>query len=363
MFRVNNASVFLIPLAIFVNAISFEHFSGIEDRLIFKTLSVCILLFIFFLKHKSLKIRRNDFKYFLIPLFFFCLFFSDLINNGISSLNAFIRFIATTIFLIIIINLSKKELFSVLYNCLSLFMILALLGIAFVFLNLSVGEKIPFINIYSTKSIFFEQNIFGICMFFLFISIGIFKKPGPVTYGMPVLGIFLSYYRTVYLLMIIRSILSRYFILIFLILLIFVFYFSAELSLIIKIEQLSTLTGRDILWRIGLEGFSESPIFGLGESAIPLYSNEILNRDPAYTTFHNVFVDILFSGGLVALLVYLLIILYFLSKANKVFWFMFLFFLLAPSMLNTYYIFSFNILGGFVGLVLLYMERIESKYL
>ncbi len=200
-------------------------------------------------------------------------------------------------------------------------------------------------------------------MFFLLISIGVFKKAGSFTYGIPVLGIFLSYYRTVYLLMIIRSIFSRYFLLIFLIFSIFLYYFSAELSLIIKIEQLSTLTGRDILWRIGLEGFSESPIFGLGESAIPLYSNEILNRDPAYTTFHNVFVDVLFSGGLVAFLLYLLIILYFFTNANKIFWFMFLFFLLAPSMLNTYYVFSFNILGGFVGIVLLYLDRIENEYL
>ena len=106
----------------------------------------------------------------------------------------------------------------------------------------------------------------------------------------------------------------------------------------------------------------ESPLIGLGESAIASFSNEILDRDPAYTTYHNAFIDILFSGGLVSLLIYILMLLVFFIKAKKLSWFIVIFFLFAPSMLNTYYVFSFNILGGFVGIVILYVDRIQREY-
>lgn len=360
--QVNNSFTFLIALSLFVNAVSFEHFTGVYDRWIFKFLSVSILLFVLLMKHRSLKLKKNDYAYLMIPLFFFSLFVSDIINNGVMSLNAFIRFAASTIFIIIILNYSKEELLKLIQQCTFLFMVLGLIGIFLVSLKISSGEKIPFLNIYSTKSIFFEQNIYGICMFFLFISIGKFIKPSFLSISTSVLAIFSSYYRTVYLFVIIRSFFTKYFPLFLISLVMLLIYFAYELSLIIKIDQISTLTGRDVLWMIGLEGFFDSPLIGLGESAIPGYSNEVLNRDPAYTTYHNAFIDILFSGGLVSFIVYLLILLHFFFKTKKLSWFFVAFFLFAPSMLNTYYVFSFNILGGFIGIVLMYMDKIQREY-
>ena len=165
----NNSFTLLLAIALFVNALSFEHIVGINDRLIFKALSVFILLFIFLLKYRSLKVSKNDYIYLLIPLFFFSLFLSDIINNGVMSLNALIRFMASSIFLIIILNFSKEELLKLIQQCIYLFIALGLIGILFIFFKISAGEKIPFLNIYSTKSIFFEQNIYGIsCFFYLF---------------------------------------------------------------------------------------------------------------------------------------------------------------------------------------------------
>jgi hypothetical protein len=351
----------LLPIALLLNALSLTVLTNVNDRALFKVLSILALIFIFILRFKNLKILKIDLIFLPIPLFYFSLFFSDIINNGVDSLNSLIRAIVNVIFLILILNFSVNELKLAIQNCLKLFLVVAIIGIIFIISGISAAEKIPFINIYSTKSIIFEQNIYGICMFFLFMGYGVFIKSNALLQVTALLGIFSSYYRTIFILASVKIFLSKYFYILLLIFLYIFLNFNEEISAILKIEQLSNLTGRDILWQIGYDGFSTSPLIGLGESSIPSYSNEVLNRDPAYTTYHNVIIDLLYSGGVVSTLLYFSILFIFFIKITNISSIIFISFLLAPSLANTYFIFSFNILGGFVGLVMLYVYRLKTK--
>lgn len=358
---INNVSLYLLPIALLLNALSLSVYTNINDRTIFKILSVLTLIFIFIFKFKNLKIFKKDLIFLPIPLFYLSLFLSDIINNGVEAFDSLSRAIINLIFLILILNLSVNELRLVIQNCLKLFLVVAIIGILNIFSGTSMGEKIPLLNLYSTKSIIFEQNIYGICMFFLFMGYGTFIKSNALTKITVFFGIFSSYYRTVYILAFLKTFLSKYFYILLVVFLYIFFSFNEEISAILKIEQLNSLTGRDVLWQIGYDGFSKSPLIGLGESSIPSYSNEVLNRDPPYTTYHNVIIDLLYSGGVISTLLYFLILLVFFNKITNISSLIFIFFLLAPSLANTYFIFSFNILGGFVGLVMLYAYRSKTK--
>lgn len=99
----------------------------------------------------------------------------------------------------------------------------------------------------------------------------------------------------------------------------YVTYNFEVISGVLILEQILTLTGRTDLWAIGLTGFSESPFWGMGESSIPEYSNEILHRNPPLTTYHNFFVDLLYSAGslgLIALIIFVLAMLEMVSSAK-----------------------------------------------
>jgi len=193
------------------------------------------------------------------------------------------------------------------------------------------------------------------------MGFGVFMKNNVLSKITVFFAIFSSYYRTIYILASLKIFLTKYFYILLLVLLYIFLNFNEEISAILKIEQLSSLTGRDVLWQIGYDGFSTSPIIGLGESSIPSYSNEVLNRVPAYTTYHNVIIDSLYSGGIISTLLYFSILFVFFTKITNISWIIFISFLLIPSLANTYFIFSFNILGGFVGLIMLYAYRLKTK--
>ena len=114
-----------------------------------------------------------------------------------------------------------------------------------------------------------------------------------------------------------------------------------------KLSQIGNLTGRSELWVIAATGFFESPIVGQGFSQIPEYSNSYLNRTRPYTTFHNIIFDTLFASGIlggIALIVLCSVFFTMIGKRN----FFFGLLLLSPSMFNTFFPFSPNVLGGFI---------------
>jgi hypothetical protein len=124
------------------------------------------------------------------------------------------------------------------------------------------------------------------------------------------------------------------------------------------LEQAATLTGRNILWAIALEAFYSAPIIGLGENAIPDFSNSILNRNPPYTTYHSVIFDVLAISGFLGFLVFIFLFVYIYASIRIDHRFIYLM-LIAPSLLNTYYAFMPNPLGGILGVFIFY--SIASK--
>ena len=97
--------------------------------------------------------------------------------------------------------------------------------------------------------------------------------------------------------------------------------------------------------------FVERPLLGLSELAIPSVSNEVLNRDPAYTTYHNVLIDLASSGGVFAILSYLLFALFCFFRASRSDKLIVLF-IYAPALFNTFLPFAPNMLGVLSGAIL-----------
>ena len=346
--------IYLLPLSLVLNSVSIDFLHGFNDRIFFKLLSLLILFFIFIFSCSFNK--KFLYLIFLSFAFYFSLFFSDFINNIEVSYIPLARLIASIIFLWVLISSEVLVLEKAINTYSKLLFIVAIIGLFFLIFPQYHAEKIPVLNIYSTKSIIFEQNVYGISVYFLFLYL--LSKGNNITSSFfSLLAVFSSYYRTVIALSFIRLVFTKLSIpIIFVTFSMSLLYFN-ELSSLLKFEQLSSLTGRDVLWEIGLIGFSESPIWGNGESKISQYSNIFLNRTPAFTTYHNVFVDLLFSGGVISFLFYciLLVVVYSHLKFKDS---IFLSLLLAPSILNTYYLFSFNILSGFISIWVIHRIKV-----
>ena len=174
-------------------------------------------------------------------------------------------------------------------------------------------------------------------------------------------GIFISFYRTVYAFVLLRLFIKR--MLLTLIAIFILLYFSGFISILFeafKLEQISTLTGRDLLWRIALDSFYSAPLIGLGENAIPEVSNAVLKRDPAYTTYHNVVLDVLAISGVVGFVVYSFLFVYFFSVIDQSHRFIYLL-LMAPALANTYIAFMPNPLGGILGVFIFYSMRFKRN--
>ena len=262
-----------------------------------------------------------------------------------------------------LINLSRTEIALVLkifIVCGLAFSIIAVLEMA---LGLSRAEKLPILNWRTSKSIIFEQNVFGIYVYLCLLTqlvVGVGRKKFLYA-AVLITGVLTSYYRTIYALVMLRGAIR--FPASALALLIFIGFSSLSLdqaSEILKADQFSSLKGRDTLWQIGLNVFYESPLLGSSVLSIPSISNEVLNRNPAYTTYHNVLIDLASSGGLFALLSYLMFGLYCVSRAvgsAK----LTVLFIYAPALFNTFIPFAPNMLGALSGALLVILCRLYKR--
>ena len=357
----NKFSIVIFTFAVFSNAFTLEFVSGFSDRTAFKAISVLLLFFAFFVRvFIKMSLSKKDLVLLAtINFFFFILFLSDFINNGFLSIDSLLRFISTVIFCMYLFSLQKNELAFSLKLSISLLVMIAVISVAMLVINFNGGEKFPLIDLHSNKSIIFEQNIFGISMYFLFLFLWKFSTNFNLAYIVSAIALFASFYRTVFVLFIARLLFNKYIAAIFLSALLFsIYFYFQEISEILKLDQIYNLTGRTDLWAIGFDGFATSPYFGLGESMIAEYSNNYLNRARPYTTFHNSIIDILFSAGAIGLISFLMLLFFSLRLAGRESS-LFIIFMFLPSLFNSYYFFSFNILGGIsaLAIVFLYRER------
>ena len=372
-FKIINISVILFVIGTVMPAISLSDYLNIpSERQVFKGLGV---VFIFLSLAILLLIGRHKLESYNLQIILFILSLpfifalSATIYDFSGSLVQWLRFI-TVIFIVLFLALLKEEelIYALRIYC-YIGIILALISLYQYFTGYPAYEKFPVINIRSNKSIIFEQNVFGLYIYMSFLIYGLINinnnifRRGIVNLSY-LFGMFISFYRTVYAFIILRFAFKHILIslsILFLIAIMCVSYFYSVGSLlneILKLEQAATLTGRNILWAIALEAFYSAPIIGLGENAIPDFSNSILNRNPPYTTYHSVIFDVLAISGFLGFLVFIFLFVYIYASIRIDHRFIYLM-LIAPSLLNTYYAFMPNPLGGILGVFIFY--SIASK--
>ena len=348
------------------------------ERTVFKALgSVVILLSVWIL----FQTRKLSFQQLgvlgavlsMIP--FIMLAISAFLWDFSASLPLVLRALVGFSIFLFLINLNGWELLFLLRALVVCGIAFSLIAILEMVLGLSSAEKIPFLNWRTSKSIIFEQNVFGIYVYLCILAqlaLGVGRRK-LLYIAVLIAGVLTSYYRTVYALLLVRGFTRFPVLAFFLVILGSISSLSLELaSQIIKADQFSSLTGRDTLWQIGLNVFYERPLLGLSELSIPSVSNEVLNRYPAYTTYHNVLIDLASSGGVFAVLGYLTFALYCVSRAagyDRIT----VLFIYAPALFNTFIPFAPNMLGVLSGALLVVLcrfykrpesgsERPEGKY-
>ena len=254
-----------------------------------------------------------------------------------------------TLFLLMLTLLCRPQVaISLLNSLLYIGFCVALIAIYSLFFPINYNETIPVLEVVSSRSILFEQNVFGIFAYHLF-AYCLYVKKDLMPRIILSLAIFSSFYRTVWVLALASSLVySRLLIstLLLLVLVLGYFLYSNLLQVALKLHQVEGLTGRNELWSIGLQGFLEKPLFGNGFSSIPVYALEAIGRE-SLTSYHNVVVDVVFASGLVGFISLLFVYLIFFSMIGKKN-FIIGAILLAPSLLNTFFPFSPNLLGGFI---------------
>jgi len=82
-------------------------------------------------------------------------------------------------------------------------------------------------------------------------------------------------------------------------------YKNLELN---QIHNLTTLTGRDVIWAVALEEFYKNPLFGYGPGLFSETYREMIGM-PFATHGHNLFIDAMGRAGLVGLTGYILLFL------------------------------------------------------
>ena len=345
----------------FSGALSVTSLSSFADipseRLFFKALTIISLMIAtLYLAFYSRPIKTKDLlKVIVFALLFTVLAVTDLINNSTLALISILRLVGVFLVLLCLFSLKALELDMLLKYFLAYGFLVSLISLVFFLTDFSRAEKFPIVGIYSNKSIIFEQNVFGIFIYLcilLCIHSRAIKPIFLVELALLLFGVFMSFYRTVYGLTSI-ALISRFNVVVKLSLILFIGYVIISnfevLSSVLKLEQVLTLTGRTDLWEIGLTGFAKSPFWGMGESSIAEYSNEVLHRNPPFTTYHNILVDVLYSAGLfgfIAMIAFVLAMFRMVPNFKSKY---LLLFLLAPSLFNTYYPFAPNILGLITG--------------
>ena len=367
---INLASI-IFALGTVIPAITLSDYIEIpSERYVFKGIGTILLAFslgvLIFVGRRRIS-KSNLFFLFMIVTLPFLFAVSASIYSFSDSLVQWLRFIAVVIIVLFLSSLEENELLKILKIYIYLVFLLALISIYQYFVGYPTYEKFPLLNISSNKSIIFEQNVYGIFVYMSFLIFGFLslsekKLRSFVTNIVFLFGIFISFYRTIYAFVILRFFSKYKFFSLFLGtsgIIISIFYFS-EIGLnigeFLNFDQFDTLSGRAALWSIAIDSFYNAPILGLGENAIPVVSNEVLNRNPAYTTYHNVLLDVLAVSGIIGFLLYGFIFIYTLSFIEKGHRFIFLM-LMAPALLNTYYAFMPNPLGGILGAFIFYSMK------
>ena len=325
-----------------------EHGRAIVKLISLMLISICFILVL--MSPQGRRVSRYDATVILITvLCFICIFV--LPESATSQSEAIMQMGKVLgVFMMLWTLMARPQIASRVTRTMLLYgLLLAAIGIYSLFSPLNSNEKMPVINIMSSRSLFFEQNVFGIFMFFCFIYM--LRYRAMVYQNAIFLGaIFSSFYRTVWAMAFIGSvsiIKLRYALLLVLMSLTVIAFNFDLLFSAFKLSQIGNLTGRSELWVIAATGFFESPIVGQGFSQIPEYSNSYLNRTRPYTTFHNIIFDTLFASGIlggIALIVLCSVFFTMIGKRN----FFFGLLLLSPSMFNTFFPFSPNVLGGFI---------------
>lgn len=345
----------LLPAMSFSN-----YFEMPAERTIFKAVGSVALLISTFLLFKNRKFNLKSINspgavLSMVP--FALLALSAAVWDFSGAIPIILRLIVALIIYTFLTNLKISELILVLKIFILFGLVLSIIAILEMALGLSRAEKIPVLNWHTSKSIVFEQNVFGIYLYLCIFAQLCFGTgmSNPFRVGFLIAGVLSSYYRTVYALLLLRCIfrfpVSAIFVFIVSMLAVSYWGMPENLSSILKADQFASASGRDALWRIGLTVFFESPLLGLSELSIPSVSNEVLNRNPPFTTYHNVLIDLASSGGLFALFSYLGFGAYCFMRAvglNKVT----VLFIFAPALFNTFIPFAPNMLGILSGALL-----------
>jgi O-antigen ligase len=360
-------AITLFCLGALLPAMSFSNYLEIPaERTIFKAFGSIAILISTWILFQTRKISFQQLGFTgcalaMVPhaLMALSAFFWDFSGSLPLVLRAIVGFAIITF----LINLNRIEIILVLrifIVCGLAFSVIAILEMA---LGLSDAEKLPVLNWRTSKSIIFEQNVFGIYVYLCLLAhLSVDGGRKNLLYVVLLIGgVLASYYRSVYALLMLRGVIR--FPVAALSVLIFIGASSLSLeqaSEILKADQFSSLTGRDTLWRIGLNVFYESPLLGSSELSIPSISNEILNRTPPYTTYHNVLIDLASSGGLIAVLGYLMFGLYCVSRAVG-YAKLTVLFIYAPALFNTFIPFAPNMLGALSGALLVILCRLYKR--
>ena len=110
----------------------------------------------------------------------------------------------------------------------------------------------------------------------------------------------------------------------------------------VETEKKFNFTGRDKIWRECVEKFKENPLFGAGPAHVDAPEWNMLSPDFFPYMAHNTFFQLLGSGGLVALVAYLIyrlstLVVFFRKRStNKWFLFLVCFYLIATSLTDNY---------------------------
>lgn len=365
-----NVAIVLFVFGTVIPAITLSDYINIPaERYVFKGLGVILLTLsvVLAIVLGRCKLRRSELVFLVTALALpFVFSISASIYDFSGSLVQWLRFIAVLLIVIFLSTLNEQELLRTLKIYCYIACVLALISFCQYLVGYPSYEKFPVLNIRSNKSIIFEQNVYGLFVYMSFLIYSListdrekWRKWG--TKLIYLFGIFISFYRTVYAFILLRVFVKHVFI--SLAAATGILYFSGIGVILIealKLEQISDLTGRGTLWGIALDSFYNAPLIGLGENAIPEVSNAILNRNPPYTTYHNVLFDVLAISGVIGFVIFSFLFVYIfvrLEHGHRLVYLM----LMAPALLNTYIVFMPNPLGGILGVFVFYSINVRRN--
>ena len=366
--RITGIIILAFTIGSILPALSVEAYAIIPyERSLFKALGASLIFFSFLSLWRTRDLTLGSMG---APLFiilcgiYLSLTISAMLWDFPHAITLFLRLVSAAMIAIFLLNLTKNELSLLLKYLILTGALLSILSIIEVWLGSARGEKIPILNVHTSKSLIFEQNVFGIYIYFCLLLTPYVTKTTEKRALIAILtpGLLLSFYRTVYALSALRIVMAfPKLSLAMLMSILFITPIDTNfLAEAMKADQISTLSGRDDLWRIGLDSFLDNPIFGSSEFSIPEVSNRELRRDPPFTTYHNIIVDLAAAGGIFSVLLYLIFsaACLILSKGIDRVTVALLF---APALFNSYIPFAPNPLGVMIGSAIVLLCRLNTE--